>query len=48
MVIALLLFAFVMSLIKEFTEKMIRDKEPDHQTDEATENTLKESDLHKQ
>jgi hypothetical protein len=43
MVIVLLLFAFVMSLIKEFTEKVIGHNEPDHQTDEVVENDFKEA-----
>ena len=43
MVIALLLFAFVMSLIKEFVDKVVHNKQPDRQSDKVIEHTLKES-----
>jgi len=48
MVIAVLLFAFVMSLIKEIVDKMVHNKETDRQADKMVESALKEPDLHKQ
>jgi hypothetical protein len=48
MVISLLLFAVVMSFIKEFTERVTRNKESVDQAEEVADNTFKESDLHQQ
>ncbi len=48
MVIAVLLFAFVMSLIKEIVDKLIHNKESDRQADKMVESAFKEPDLNKQ
>ena len=48
MVIAVLLFAFLMSLIKEVVDKLIHNKESDRQADKMVESALKEPDQYKQ